>query len=423
MGFLSRLRLHLLARRFRSRDFLRRRDAVVRIGQLRESRAFDFLLASLRDGSIVVLEAGIRALGQWGDPRAVPFLAQLVEHSHPNVQSALTESLRSLGNSTVQYCLEGIAAYGDRTKQRPALQILNRISWKPTNPRESAQLAMARLDLRPLVAAGPDAIGVCAAALGSGHDKSRILAAQALARIGTPAASTVLKRNLSFWDSHDVMKEIVRALNLLKWIPESTDERVAFRVTAAIAKHTKCQSRATPQFRLNEIAFEEALAEIIRTEGPVAIPSVLNALRLTQNADSRVLDAIRSIGRDAADALAKALHLDVACRLLIEMGDIRVVPGLLEALEHCKDYSSALSLLKFIKHCPQELDRTMVQRAAMLHSWEHRWARYLGDTIQVERYDCSEIRNLARQELQRRGELPPADSCSEWFITKNQGVF
>jgi len=101
-------RLH---EQLRSEDSRQREDAARKLGQFRDTRAVDALIAALKDGEVAVRAAAARALGKIGDKRAVePLIEAYQEQSYESFVDTLW-ALGDIGGTRAEQMLVAALNY------------------------------------------------------------------------------------------------------------------------------------------------------------------------------------------------------------------------------------------------------------------------------------------------------------------------
>ncbi len=195
-----------------------RMNAATALGELRDSRAVDPLITTLKDKDIEVRRKSATALGQIGDIKAVFPLVALLKYSDKVLRSCAIEGLKKMGLPALDllilslekkdYSVRSDAAMalgeiGDARAIKPLLKTLRRtdrevvealgkLGWKPTNDEDSAWYWIAKHDWKNCIAVGAPAVLPLLEILNSGSGYMRKDAAYALGQIGDPRATESL---------------------------------------------------------------------------------------------------------------------------------------------------------------------------------------------------------------------------------------
>jgi HEAT repeat protein len=251
------------------------------------------------------------ALGQAGDPAAVPALVAALDDEEPNVRFHAIEALGALGAGDAVERLADIARSGDFFLSFPAIEALA----KADDPRVGAALT-SLLDnplLRPAVV-------------------------DTLAAIGDEDAVAPLVSLLNGGAGGDLVPAVAAALDRIRAREEDTFGAGAHIIDIARA------TLAPPGVAALEAAVEQKrqpLAPVVAVlgwSGSVGLPALLRAVG-QPDLEHAVTDAFLAIGRDAVEPLVDCLlsgergaRLSAAA-LLGCLGDRRAVAPLVGALD------------------------------------------------------------------------------------------
>jgi HEAT repeat protein len=164
-----------------------RSSAAEALGQIGDPRAVEPLIAALSDSSgFFVRRLAARALGEIGDPRAVAPLIASLNDEEDSVRQAAAQALSRLGHSAVEPL---VAALADRdwNVRHAAAQALGGLGWKPGRTRIGPTYWAARGDWDKCVEIGAAAIEPLIGAFDATDYGVREQAARALGKIGAPA--------------------------------------------------------------------------------------------------------------------------------------------------------------------------------------------------------------------------------------------
>ncbi|MHB9106019.1 MAG: HEAT repeat domain-containing protein [Armatimonadota bacterium] len=225
LGYLRDPRIFdLLAARLSAKDPYMRSSALESLIVQRDPRAVPLLGTALRDAELGDIAA--RALGEWGDPRAVePLLAALKDAvvpssemiaalgklKDPRAVELLIQLLRSW--ETARYAIPALVEIGDPRAIEPLILTLRN---GPGFPREVAAEALGTFkDLR--------AVPVLIEALSGETEAIRESAATALAQLGNRQAIGPLVNGLACAESHAEAAAFAEALKTLTGQDFGTD--------------------------------------------------------------------------------------------------------------------------------------------------------------------------------------------------------
>jgi YD repeat-containing protein len=335
--------------------------------------AVSTLLEALGHRYSLIREDSVRALGQIGDARALHRLIDALQDEKDRVRGAAVEALGNLGD----------------VRAVPALR-----SIFDNTGSVAAASALARL--------GQDAPDVVSKVVKSGGTNDAV---QVLDRLASMDEATILEpqvlgalldRLLS--DDDDVRRKAYETLHSLprRWRTEAVTQEFAARAIASappLAAHAlrEIGDSVVPQLvaALNERFSETAFDALKWMETPAALPAFRLGLSGVRHSATR--------GYEIIDAMVK--HRDVAS-----------LDVLLDETEHDQLCSEAVTAIgTILQHNARAADERVLRRAAMVEDRD--WTEYIPYTgpcnfegqSHARRLDCGRIRQLARQELIRRG--------------------
>ena len=172
--------------------------AVVALGQLGDTRAFDMLVADLASDRP---HCAIKALGNLRDPRAVAPLIEMLGHTYNDDQTAATEAIGKIGRAAVPELLDALERRESRRVDGAVVM----------HRRIGAIEALAGLR-------SEEAVGPLIAVLQDKEDSLRVEAARALGEIGWRVVGDRATQALSRAAVHpniDIRGAALRALNRL----------------------------------------------------------------------------------------------------------------------------------------------------------------------------------------------------------------
>ncbi|WP_119071417.1 HEAT repeat domain-containing protein [Aggregatilinea lenta] len=120
-----------------------RQQAASALGQLGDSRAVDPLIQTLRDEDWRVRETTIEALGQLGDGQAVEPLIQALEDKEYTVRKGAVRALAELKSVDSVVTVLNNGSWGMKAE---AAESLERVGWVPKTEREKALVAVINKD-------------------------------------------------------------------------------------------------------------------------------------------------------------------------------------------------------------------------------------------------------------------------------------
>jgi len=324
-----------------------RRASAGALGQIGDVRAVEPLIAALKDQDEDVRRASARALGQIGDVRAVESLVVAFKDEGSYVREAATEALVEFGEAAV----EPLVALFEEDK----------------DVRGAASEALVKI--------GPAAVKPLVPLLK--NEDVREAALEALEKIG-PAA---VKPLASLLESKDMREAASEAL--IKIGPAAVDSLVA--LLGGDYPVRKAASEAL--LEIGPAAVDSLVARIARArQGPgwsgEAVGSAASLAPFHQDPDSQVRQRVVTLLVKIGDA---------ALEPLVTLAMTHPTEGIISVLQQVLERASASITPENLRTVACLND--MVQNITSQHicGYEER------------KVDCSRVRQLARQELIRRG--------------------
>ena len=367
-------------------DNIARRNALLELGQSRDSRALPILVDHAQDLSSLIREAAITALGDWNDPQAVPTLIRALLDRNAEVVRAVFSALKKIG---------------DRRIVRPLLRFgQEHPEWRP-----SANDTLVRL--------GTTVVQELLSILQSDEPGLTLEAIVVLGRIGDQQAVPALIACLDHV-SNLLKAHVTEALALIG------DSRAVPHLLRALEDpHTPTRANAA--------------AGLVRMADPRSVRPLLNALR-DNDCDVRVYAAI-ALGElgdpKAVPDLTSLLDrwkdfeteesqfLEAVIESLGMLGDTMAVPALIPLLQSRRDSvllktvvalkklrdPSAAQAMQALLHSPLPTVRRRVLEA-LGQSGDVLLVSMIGESLR--RDDAPEVRAAAAQAL---GALKDRTAC------------
>jgi HEAT repeat protein len=367
-----------------------RRIAVEALVKLGDPRAVEPLAAALGDSDSALRWTAAGALGELGDPRAVKPLAAALGDSYWEVRRIAVEALGKLGDPRAVEPL--VAALKDSywDVRWHAAAALTALGWKPADAGQRARFAIARDRFDDAVAEGPVAVEPLVAALG---DKSfsgwrrRPDAAEALGKLGDRRAVEPLAVALGECDIV-LQKCAVEALGKLG------DPR-AVEPLAAMLKDSNWEVQRSAA---------EALGELCDLR---AVEFFVAALRNSdKGVRSTAVAALAALGWKPADASQRVVLAIARGRYDDAVAEgVSAVEPLIEISKSDEDEAenAIRSLQLVLKLAAERVHSETLISISNLHVWKVVYRDSCGSRTKRELLDCSGVKQLARQELIRRG--------------------
>ena len=447
------------------KDAAIRQAAAEVLGQIGGEQAVEPLIAALKDADKDVRQGATRALGRIGRARAVEPLMATLKDKSSNVQKAAQEALVEIGIVQIKVWSSGFTKYEDKRKEwvemlvnigAPAVEpLVAALQGRNWNEREAVQEALVKIGnfaVEPLVVALKNedqgvrsgaaevlgkigdarAVEPLVTALKDEDQRVRSRAAEALGEIGDARAMEPLAVVLK--DEHQgVRREAVEALGKIgdaravePLAVALTDEDREVRFYAAKALAASEDARAVEPL-------VAALSDESRHVRTIAVRA-LDAFGWQPMDDSqRVLQAVahqnweklRNLGTAAIEALLPLLKnrpVDSrdrgewvnAARTLAQIGDARTVGPLVEFIANYRDNPRLAdqvisSMQQILERVPADITAEDLRAVVSLGNVVQYTYNYVDPTCGADnktthvRVDCSHAKQLARQELIRRG--------------------
>jgi hypothetical protein len=123
--------------------WLNRKYAAEVLGELKDPRAVDPLVAALNDEVGDVRQRAYDSLIKLGSP-SVPSLIPLLVSEEDEIRQSATEILRKIGKPAVEPLATALTDADDRLKTR-IMKVLDRMGYKPKTTKESVKAELPRL--------------------------------------------------------------------------------------------------------------------------------------------------------------------------------------------------------------------------------------------------------------------------------------
>jgi HEAT repeat protein len=304
-------------------DALRGREdvravAAEALGRIDDVRAVEPLLAALKDGVAGVRAAAARALGRLGDVRAVERLIAALKDHESIVRGAAAEALGEIGDvravEPLMGCLKGredvrvaaavaLGVIGDARAVEPLIATLR--DWRVTVP---AAEALARI--------GAPAAAPLVATLNDRSDAVRDVAVEALiVQIGAPSVAPLIAALGSERDT--VRERAADALDRLAWTPDAGETGSTY--WAVRGRWEKCVQIGGP-------AVETLIVAARSWQRPEMRSAAAGALGIV--GDPRAVEPLCTALKDG-DATVR----EAAAQALGSIGDARAVEPLIGAVK------------------------------------------------------------------------------------------
>ena len=302
----------------------------------------------------------VQALADLGDMRSVSELAAALRDREKAVRERTVAALGRLGSGEAAEALLGAFEGPDRDVRQAAATELRRLAWSPSTPRQRALHAVLRGDFDAALAEGQAAVEPLLIALQEKDGHVRRRAAEALGATGDP--------------------------------------RAVGHLVDALADHDD-QTRSS------------AAQALIRI-GPAAVPAVVDALGAKSGpvraAAAAILAGIgegRAIAPLVAAIATRQLGSTATVRRVVVRHGVKV--ALLDPGEDIVRVRSSVDTLRtLLGHAAARIPLPDLERLAGLNDLvepPQRDARGGHATGAPEEVSCADMRELARQELARRG--------------------
>ncbi len=225
----------------KSKNALKRREAVEKLASLEDGRLAGTLHAMIADTNPEVRTAAVKGLAALRSPSLLQPLLNALSDTEPTVREAAVAGIGALDDpQTTLFLVEALKDPAATVRQKAAKTLHNR-KWEPQTDTERALRAVARGDFQKAAAMGAVGLEPLSTVLRSEDPFERQAAVEALARLGDARAVKPLLAALSDPASH-VRNAAVEALArtgdsrmLESVMPALKDEDRHVRATAAEA--------------------------------------------------------------------------------------------------------------------------------------------------------------------------------------------
>lgn len=368
------------------------------IGTLRDSHAVEPLARLLRHKEQFVRTAAAEALGRIGAPAMEPLLVALREEDS-EIRSSAAFALGEIGDTKVVEVL--IASLGDRYRhvRRNAAEALDKLSWKPDSVDIEIAYCIAKEEWDRCVEIGAPAVEPLISTLQDDDEWVRIRVAHSLGEIGDPRAAEALGTSL---------KDLLVGSSAAKSLGKIGSPRAVAELSSALKDESVDLS-----------TLENVVEALQKAATSAAVEALIAALEhKSSSVRVRVAEALGKM--DDAKSIA-------ALTAALEGGDNDVHRIAMTVMERRGDELAVMPLVKLARNrdsgrsAIQALCRVLERRAAHVVPDVLRAVLGLENVVQLranpyrcandpdspsyfeESVDCSQVRQLARQELIRRG--------------------
>jgi HEAT repeat protein len=390
-------------------DRVIRKMAAWSLGRIGDARAADPLVAALGDEDAQVRERAAAALQQLGDA-VTQSLISATGTRNERVLEGVTAELARRGGPAVEQAVKSLAPRldsGNSQVRRRASLALARLGSRPQSQAQAVRRAIAAQEWHEAWTLGPASVEPLIAALVDGDKEVRRNAAATLGALGDPRAVEPLIGMLEDRSSK-VRESVVAALGGLgdaravePLIAALGDVRVRSSVVQALGRLG--DGRAVEP--LVAVLEDEEAEDAVRSNAASALGELGALEALIAAADTNWRAVATLGGLDDPEALA-VLSERLAAGQPIPWSTIpkleRLLGGESEihvARRYASEQRAAVGpeTLRAIGHLSQAPVWTTTDHEYR-SDWDARWT-----TVAVEQADCSELRRLALQELDRRG--------------------
>ncbi len=434
------------------------------LGRIGDPRSVEPLISTLKDPIDSVRRAAVEALGNIGDPRAIEPLicvlsqligarGALVKIGEPAIES-LKMALKSPDKRAVAEAAETLRLLGWQpidNRQRAILAVQNQ-QWD-----DAARLGEVSVaPLLEIFRVSDEYLKSLPLHYKTDYDHKFEAAKKTLTKIGSPAEKSLVS---ALWDeNNNVRKAVAEVLKSLNWQPKDDAQRVQYAVISgkrgnlirelgikaiepltALIKHDARSVRQEVANILGSIKDESVIEPLITLSkgsspfvqreaaealGRVGNPRGIKPLKFLteQSEEFVVLAATRALGEigdpNAFDALLKVLEYSdkkVRNEAITALGKIKDPRAVRPLITLTKDADIAQctvwSIHNLLKNNVSNITTDDLEELAKLEDViqnQYVFGSLVGDLdgykIQgVNPVDCTQLRQLAKQELDRRG--------------------
>lgn len=284
-----------------------RRTSASTLGKLMDLRAVDPLIASLADSNESVRSESAKALGKLMDRRAVEPLITLLDDDNEYVRRESAVALSNLIGSDAINLLRPLL----KRDYIPAeiAKALRNSGWQPGQDEEGARYWITLEEYDKCIAIGTPAVGPLIARLKSGFDRGQIPVVEALVAIGDTRAFEPLIDRLKS-ESYELRNAVTIALKKLDphW-KRSKAARSALLNLLDLLDSKSEYDRITSALALGEIGDSSAVIPIISLLSDKSYKVVGAAIDVLEKLnDSRAIEPLKKAALEGNHRAIKALE-------------------------------------------------------------------------------------------------------------------
>jgi len=364
----------LTAQKLNSKSSESRREAVETLAEHGDPvQVFRWIVSSLSDRDVSVRLAAVKSLAPMRDDQALSALVSALKDPESAVREAAVGAIKAFSDSRTVPYLRPLLKDPDSAVRAATARTLLGIGWTPADEREEARVLVAQGDFKQAAEHGEAAYDAFMDVLRDHGHASRRDALEALAMLGDPRVSGVLRDCL-------------------------TDPDTQVRVAAAeeLAKHPRPETTEALVMALGDsepLLRAAAAASLGRMEDKAALPHVIEVLQdehwsvrraavdtLGQLADAQAVPPLAEMLKDADTDVREA-----AVIALGQIGDQRAVEWLVTSLADSASSvrhaaAAVLNSLDPEWHHSEGAQRAVAALEPLLQAREY-WVRHAASSV------------------------------------------
>lgn len=310
-------------------DWEIRRKAATALGQIGDYTAVEPLVRALGDQDWNVRRLAAESLGKLRDPRAIEPLVVVLGDDNRFVRTRVAKALVDIGEAAIPSLIDALRDT-DNDLRSNAAWALEKLNWKPEDPRHRLLFAIAQQNWEACIELGEAAVEFLIALLFENASDIRANVTGVLGRIGDRRAVQPLIALLSD-GNYDIRARAATALGQIG------DERALEGLILSLhdqAWQVRANAAAALGQLHNALAVQSLLNIAYDSDADVRT-SVAEALGLI--GDNRAMDMLLVMLRDKEPLVSAS-----AAGALGRLGDLRVIPPLAEVLHHPHPFVRAM---------------------------------------------------------------------------------
>lgn len=161
-------------------DYQVRRAAAIALGETRDVRAIEPLIAALNDEQYSVRLAAVDALGKSGHARGIEALAAILTDDGSLMKQEALRALSMIGDNNATDALAAALVVSHSSMRQSIVPVLDRLGWRPSSDAAGTAYYLTKHDWQRCLDIGPAGLDVLISALRRGAYSDRFTAAKTL---------------------------------------------------------------------------------------------------------------------------------------------------------------------------------------------------------------------------------------------------